>query len=97
MSGEAQNVFAYTNGTKSILQSCQWVKVCVVITFHCRIVFRVVLDEGNESLVNNLVPVLLERSALLYDVSPYQAEIKKYVATKFEKKNPPCLRCVRIH
>ena len=52
-------------------------KGCVLC--HFRLVFRVLLEEGDKYLVGNLVSVLLERSGLLFDIESFKKDVKRFV------------------
>ena len=63
----------YQNGT-NILKS-DWFIVWCHLSF--RVWFSVIVEEGSAEFVSELVPVLLERTGLLYGVQAYKADIRR--------------------
>ncbi|XP_048758954.1 AP-5 complex subunit zeta-1-like [Ostrea edulis] len=59
-----------------------------------RIWFDVILDEASSEFVSQLIPVLLERTALLYNIPGYQEDVKKVLSENLLhllKKHPETL------
>ena len=52
-------------------------KWCLLYILCYRVYMEVVQTEGGFDLASRLVPVILERSSLLYDISPYKQQVQK--------------------
>ncbi|XP_033755638.1 AP-5 complex subunit zeta-1-like [Pecten maximus] len=85
---------SFHNAVKDMSQHPRVIVCSQTVPVLLRVWFEVVLEEGTTDLAAHLLPVLLERSALLYDMPDFKIDVKRILSeniVRLFKKFPQIL------